>query len=192
MGNNWDNDNDGNDSMDLGFDTSTVETASYELLPPGRYRVICSSAKVQPSKNNPSTIMANIEETICDDGPHRGRKVWSRYVVAHADGKVMARGRADVARMLAAYGVSGSSLAPLLQRECIAAIDVEAAKGEWEARNKIKRREPVAGQVAAPRPAASSATAPAGKKPAAAAPAFLAARRKPAASIDDVSAGDDA
>jgi hypothetical protein len=173
---NWNDDDNGStgDEMDLGFDTSTVEAPSFDLLPPGRYRVICSSAKVAPSKNNPSTIMASIEETICDDeSPHRGRKIWSRYVVAHADGKVMARGRADVVRMLAAYGVSGSSLAPMLERECIAAVDVEPAKGEWEARNKIKRREPVAGQApSAPTPASKPAA-----KPAANAPAFLSRRQ---------------
>lgn len=173
---NWNDDDNGStgDEMDLGFDTSTVEAPSFDLLPPGRYRVTCSSAKVAPSKNNPSTIMASIEETICDDeSPHRGRKIWSRYVVAHADGKVMARGRADVVRMLAAYGVSGSSLAPMLARECIAAVDVEPAKGDWEARNKIKRREALAGQVPS-----APATKPAAAKPAAAAPAFL-AKRKP-------------
>ncbi len=175
---NWnDDDSNGNDSMDLGFDTATVEAPSFDLLPPGRYRVICTSAKVQPSKNNPTTIMASIEETICDDeSPHRGRKIWSRYVVAHADGKVMARGRADVVRMLAAYGVSGSSLAPMLERECVAAVDVEPAKGDWEARNKIKRREPVAGQ--APSAPTAKPAAPSAAKPAAAAPAFLAKRNK--------------
>ena len=181
---NWnddDNGGSGSDEMDLGFDTSTVEAPSFDLLPPGRYRVTCSSAKVAPSKNNPSTIMASIEETICDDeSPHRGRKIWSRYVVAHADGKVMARGRADVVRMLAAYGVSGSSLAPMLERECIAAVDVEPAKGEWESRNKVKKREPLAGQVpSAPKPAAPAVGGAAAAKPAAAAPAFLAKRSKP-------------
>lgn len=174
---NWnDDDNGNNDSMDLGFDTATVEAPSFDLLPPGRYRVVCTSAKVQPSKNNPTTIMASIEETICDDeSAHRGRKIWSRYVVAHEDGKVMARGRADVVRMLAAYGVSGSSLAPMLERECIAAVDVEPAKGDWEARNKIKRRESVAGQApSAPAPAPTAKPATPGK----AAPAFL-SRRQP-------------
>lgn len=171
-----DDDNNGSsDSMDLGFDTSTVEAPSFDLLPPGRYRVACTSAKVQPSKNNPSTVMATIEETIVDDeSPHRGRKIWSRYVVAHADGKVMARGRADVVRMLTAYGVSGTSLAPVLGRECVAAVDVEPAKGDWEARNKIKRREPIAGQA----PSAPKAAAPSTPKPAAGnAPAFLQKRR---------------
>lgn len=169
-----DDDNNGSDSMDLGFDTSTVEAPSYDLLPPGRYRVVCSSAKVQPSKNNPTTLMASIEETICDDeSPHRGRKIWSRYVVAHEDGKVMARGRADVVRMLAAYGVSGSSLAPVLGRECIAAVDIEPAKGDWEARNKVKRREAVAGQApSTPTPAAKPSSKPAGN-----APAFLSRRQ---------------
>lgn len=171
-----DDDSNGNDNMDLGFDTATVEAPSFDLLPPGRYRVICTSAKVQPSKNNPTTIMASIEETICDDeSPHRGRKIWSRYVVAHADGKVMARGRADVVRMLAAYGVSGSSLAPMLERECVAAVDVEPAKGDWEARNKIKKREPVAGQ--APSAPTAKPTAPSAAKPAGNAPAFLQKRR---------------
>ena len=176
MASDWDNDS--GDSMDLGFDTATIDAPSYDLLPPGRYRVCCTSAKVQPSKNNPTTIMANVEETIVDDGPHRGRKIWSRYVVAHADGKVMARGRADVTRMLAAYGVSGSSLAPVLDRECIAAVDVEPAKGEWEAKNKIKRREAIAGQVpSAPKPAAASVGGAAAARPAAGAPAFLQKRK---------------
>lgn len=172
----WNNDSSSGDDMDLGFDTSTVEAPSFDLLPPGRYRVICTSAKVQPSKNNPTTFMASIEETICDDeSPHRGRKIWSRYVVAHEDGKVMARGRAYVVRMLAAYGVSGSSLAPMLERECIAAVDVEPAKGDWEARNKIKKRELVAGQApSAPAPAPTAKPATPGK----AAPAFL-SRRQP-------------
>jgi len=171
---NWnDDDNGSGDGMDLGFDTATVDAPSYELLPPGRYRVACTSAKVQPSKNNPTTIMATVEETIVDDSPHRGRKIWSRYVVAHADGKVMARGRADVVRMLAAYGVSGSSLAPMLERECIAAVDIEAAKGEWEARNKIKKREPLTGQA----PSMPKVAAPSASKPVAAAPAFLQKRK---------------
>lgn len=178
--NEWNDDNGSIDDMDLGFDTATVEAPSFDLLPPGRYRVVCTSAKVAPSKNNPSTIMASIEETICDDeSPHRGRKIWSRYVVAHADGKVMARGRADVVRMLAAYGVSGSSLAPMLERECIAAVDVEAAKGEWEARNKIKKREAIAGQVpSAPKPAAPAVGGAAAAKPAGSAPPAFLAKRK--------------
>lgn len=172
---NWNDDESSSDSMDLGFDTSTVDAPSYDLLPPGRYRVACTSAKVQPSKNNPTTVMATIEETIVDDeSPHRGRKIWSRYVVAHADGKVMARGRADVVRMLAAYGVSGSSLAPALGRECLAAVDVEAAKGEWEARNKVKRRETIAGQA----PSASMPSAKPAAKPASSAPAFLSRRQQ--------------
>lgn len=166
----WNNDENDNSSTNLGFNVEDVAAPSFDLLPPGRYQVTCSSAKVQPSKNNPSTVLANIEETIVD-GDHAGRKIWSRYVVAHADGKVMARGRADVVRMMSAYGVGGGDLAPCVGRECIAAVDVEPAKGDWEARNKIKRREAVAGAVPAAKPA------PAAAAPKAAAPAFLTQRR---------------
>ena len=167
--------NDDDSSTSLGFNVEDVQAPSFDLLPPGRYQVACTSAKVQPSKNNPSTVLANIEETIVE-GDHAGRKIWSRYVVAHAEGKVMARGRADVVRMMAAYGVGGGDLAPCVGRECLAAVDVEPAKGDWEARNKIKRREPVAGQ--APSAPTAKPAAPSAAKPAAAAPAFLAKRNK--------------
>jgi hypothetical protein len=169
----WQTDDNDNSSTSLGFNVEDVAAPSFDLLPPGRYQVACSSAKVTPSKNNPTTVLANIEETIVD-GDHAGRKIWSRYVVAHADGKVMARGRADVVRMMAAYGVGGGDLAPCVGRECMAAVDVEAAKGDWDARNKIKRREAIAGAAPAAKPAPAAAAAPK-----AAAPAFL-RNRKPA------------
>jgi hypothetical protein len=158
----WHDDND-DSSTRLGFNVEDVQAPSFDLLPPGRYQVVCSSAKVAPSKNNPSTVLANIEETIILDGDHAGRKIWSRYVVAHADGKVMARGRADVVRMMSAYGIGGGDLAPCVGRECMAAVDIEAAKGEWDARNKIKRREAIGGAMPAAKPApvaAASKAAP--------------------------------
>jgi hypothetical protein len=172
----WDVDGENNGSSTaLGFNVEDVEAPSFDLLPPGRYQVACSSAKVQPSKNNPSTVLANVEETIVD-GAHAGRKIWSRYVIAHADGKVMARGRADVVRLMSAYGVGGGDLAPCVGRECVAAVDVEPAKGDWEASNKIKKREAIAG-APMPKPAARPAGAAAAPKPAAKpAPAFLSRR----------------
>jgi hypothetical protein len=172
----WDVDGENNGSTTaLGFNVEDVEAPSFDLLPPGRYQVSCTSAKVQPSKNNPSTVLANVEETITE-GAHAGRKIWSRYVVAHADGKVMVRGRADVVRLMSAYGVGGGDLAPCVGRECVAAVDVEPAKGDWEARNKIKKREAIAG-APMPKPAARPAGAAAAPKPAAKpAPAFLSRR----------------
>jgi hypothetical protein len=163
--------NDDDSNTALGFNVEDVAAPSFDLLPPGRYQVACTSAKVQPSKNNPSTVLANIEETIVE-GDHAGRKIWSRYVVAHADGKVMARGRADVVRMMAVYGVGGGDLAPCVGRECLAAVDIEPAKGDWDARNKIKRREPVASATPTPKAAAPTVGAPKS-----AAPSFLAQRK---------------
>jgi hypothetical protein len=62
----------------------------------------------------------------------------------------------------------------MLQRECVAAVDVEPAKGDWEARNKIKRREALAGQA----PSAPSAPTTKPATPSKAAPAFLARRQQ--------------
>jgi len=176
----WTND-DSTSSTALGFNVEDVEAPSFDLLPPGRYQVACTSAKVEPSRNNHSTVLANVEETIVE-GDHAGRKIWSRYVVAHADNKVMARGRADVVRLMSAYGVGGGDLAPCVGRECVAAVDVEAAKGDWGARNKIKRREALASAPKrAPKPAANAAPKPAAKP----APAFLARRAAAPASSDE-------
>lgn len=167
----WDNNVDA-DLGALGFNAEEIETPDFELVPPGRYDLDCTRAVVKPSKNNPSTVLAEIEETIV--GPsHVGRKIWSRYVVAHADPKVMARGRADVARMMQAYGIGGDSLTPMVGRCCIGAVDVEPAKGDWEAKNKIKRREPSQGAAKA-LPANVGASKPVAAKPA---PGFLANRK---------------
>jgi hypothetical protein len=166
----WQTDDDNNSSTALGFNVEDVAAPSFDLLPPGRYQVACTSAKVTPSKNNPTTVLASIEETIVT-GAHVGRKIWSRYVVAHADGKVMARGRGDVVRMMIAYNVGGGDLAPCVGRECIAAVDIEAAKGEWEARNKIKRRDVIDDTVPASKPAPVTAA------PKAAPPSFLRNRK---------------
>jgi hypothetical protein len=172
----WLDDDDNNDNGNLGFSVDEIDTSAIDLIPPGRYEVDCTRAVVKPSKNNPTTVLAEIEETIV--GPtHAGRKVWSRYVVAHANPDVMARGRAEVARLMQAYGVGGSSLTPLVGRSCIASVDVEAAKDGYEAKNKVKRREPAQGAAhPAPSSGASSTTT---SKPAASrsAPAFLGNRK---------------
>lgn len=167
------------ETTELGFDVGSIDVAPvYELVPPGRYRVCVTSAKVVPSKKTATTVLAQIEETICEeDSPLRGRKIWSRYVVAHADGTVMARGRQDVARMMTAYSVGGNNIAPLVGREAIAAVEIQPAKGEFEPSNRIRRREPV-GQSAPVGPTTSATPAPAKAK--ASAPSFL-ARRKQAA-----------
>jgi hypothetical protein len=167
----WDNGSDDGDLGALGFDSDTIEAPEFVLLPDGRYPLVCTSARVEPSKNNPSTVMANIEETVVE-GPGAGRKVWSRYIVAHDKPDVMARGRADVKRMMQAYGVGGNSLTPMVGLECIGAVTTEPAKGDFSAKNKVSRREPVQGAARAPstaKPAQAAAKAPP--------PGFLASRK---------------
>ena len=153
----WDTGNDG-DLGALGFDSDTVEAPEFVLLPDGRFPLICTSARVEPSKNTPTTVMANIEETVVD-GPGAGRKIWSRYIVAHEKPDVMARGRVEVKKMMAAYGVGGTSLTPMVGLECVGAVTTEATKGDFPAKNKVSRREPStnARPAAASKPAAATA-----------------------------------
>ena len=166
--NDWDSNVD-SDLGALGFDADTIEAPEFVLLADGRYPLVCTSARVEPSKNNPSTVMANIEETVAD-GDFKGRKVWSRYIVAHEKPDVMARGRADVKRMMQAYGVGGNSLTPMVGLECIGAVVTEPAKGDFPAKNKVTRREVSSGApAAAPSKPAATASRPA--------PSFLGNRK---------------
>lgn len=166
----WDNNVDA-DLGALGFDADTIEAPEFVLLADGRYPLVCTSARVEPSKNNPSTVMANIEETV-SDGDFKGRKVWSRYVVAHEKPDVMARGRQDVKRMMQAYGIGGDSLTPMVGRECIGAVTTEPAKGDFPAKNKVSRREPSTNAAPAPR-APAKPTTPAARP----APSFIGNRK---------------
>ena len=171
MASDWtNNDNDNNDTA-LGFSLADVDTTP-ELLPPGVYPVACTRARVTTSKNNPSTKMAELEETIID-GDGKGRKVWSRYVVAHEKSEVMARGRRDLATAARVYGVAGDDLADFVGRECLASVAVEAGKDGYADRNKVTKR--TASMASAPAPKAST---PGAAKPASAtAPSFLTQRR---------------
>ena len=67
----WDNDD--VDTGNLGFDAGEVDVSSFDLIPPGRYTLECTRAIVKPSKNNPTTTLAEVEETIVG-----GRVVYRR------------------------------------------------------------------------------------------------------------------
>lgn len=157
----------------LDFNLGEIDVTP-DLLPAGEYPLIVTRAHVEASKNNPSTKLAKLEETITD-GPCKGRKVWSQFVVAHERGEVMARGRKDLAVMAHAYGVSGNDLAELVGRECSGNVGIEEGKNGFGDRNRVLKRYPST-SVAAPKPSAASAPKPS----AANAPSFL-ARRKPGA-----------
>mgnify|MGYP003335485738 FL=1 len=171
MASDWTNNDGDNNDTALGFSLADVDTTP-ELLPPGVYPVACTRARVTTSKNNPSTKMAELEETITD-GDGKGRKVWSRYVVAHEKNEVMARGRRDLAMAARTYGVAGDDLADFVGRECLASVAVEAGKDGYADRNKVTKR--TASTASAPTPKAST---PGAAKPASAtAPSFLSQRR---------------
>ena len=165
----WTSDDSSTTTLD--FNLGEIDVTP-DLLPAGEYPLIVTRAHVEASKNNPSTKLAKLEETITD-GPCKGRKVWSQYVVAHERGEVMARGRKDLAIAARAYGVSGGDLAELVGRECHANIGIEDGKNGFSDRNKVLKR--FASTSAAPMPKPQAAVA---SKPAVAAPSFL-QRRKP-------------
>lgn len=166
-------------STALGFDLGEIDTTP-DLLPAGEYPLVVTRASVEPSKNNTSTKLAKIEETITD-GPCKGRKIWSQFVVAHERGEVMARGRKDLAIAARAYGVSGGDLAEFVGRECVANVGIEDGKNGYGDRNKVLKRFAPTNAAPMPKPAVAGVSGPAAtSKPVAAAPSFL-QRRKPGA-----------
>jgi len=158
----------------LGFDLGEIDVTP-DLLPAGEYPLIVTRAHVETSRNNPTTKLAKLEETITD-GPCKGRKVWSQFVVAHERGEVMARGRKDIAIAARAYGVSGGDLAELVGRECVANVGIEDGKNGYGDRNKVLKRFASTNAAPTPKPQAPAAPKPGAAKPSAA-PSWLAKRK---------------
>jgi hypothetical protein len=159
-------------STALGFDLGEIDTTP-DLLPAGEYPLVVTRASVEPSRNNASTKLAKIEETITD-GACKGRKIWSQYVVAHERGEVMARGRRELAIAARAYGVSGGDLAEFVGRECNGNVGIEDGKNGFGDRNKVLKRYP--SPASAPKPQATAALKPGAPKPGAA-PTWLQKRK---------------
>lgn len=179
----WTNNDSDGESTDLGVNLEDIETVP-ELLPPGIYPVCVTRTRIKQSKNNPSTKLCEIEETITD-GPARGRKLWSSYVVAHERGEVMAMGLRDVATAARAYGVTGSDVSRFVEREAMASVVIEAGKNGYSDRNKVMKRASMSSASAAPKtstPASKPAPKPAASK--GPAPSFLTQRRMAASGAD--------
>lgn len=165
----YDDDNSGSD-LDIGFDAGTHERsqAKFEALPAGQYQVGISKVEIKPTKDG-AMRQAVIELTVTE-GPHAGRKVFARHTVAttrtdEGGQKSLAIGRDQLADLFAACGIGGTSLAPLVGKECMAKLSVRPATDQYEASNDVKAYKPLSG--AAPlqaAPAASTAApAPSGK-----------------------------
>ena len=137
-------------STTMDFATDEVEPDSFEVLPTGNYPTLIEKVSVKSTKDGTGKRV-NVQLKITD-GQYAGRVVFDGLnVVLPNSPKAENIGRKQLAGLLDACGIKGErDLAKLVQTEQITKIDIQEAKGEYEARNFVRGYKPLPGRMAVP------------------------------------------
>lgn len=88
----------------LNFDAHQVEPASgKDPIPAGKYVVAISNSEMHPTKNGTGQYLELEYQVI--EGEHKGRKVWSRHNLHHANAQAVQIARGELSAICRAVGV---------------------------------------------------------------------------------------
>ena len=124
-----------------GFDAENVEPRqAFDLLPPGKYKVVISASEEKKTKKNDGSYLS-LEMTVLDGG-HEGRKVFDRLNLNNPSDVAAGIARQTLSAICRAVGVGkpGSS-SDLHDIPLVAVVKIVPAKGEYEAKNEVKGYE---------------------------------------------------
>lgn len=142
-----------------GFDAGAVEPASpYEPLPAGRYRVVVVESEEKPTRAGGSSYVQFTFEVL--DGPHVGRKLWSRLNLNNPSAQAVQIARAELSALCRAVGVlTPQDTSELHDLPLDVKVSLRVRPDTGETTNEVKGYYPAAadGAGAAPRPAAPAA-----------------------------------
>lgn len=113
-----------------GFDTSTVDPQSdFDVIPPGKYPVLIDKAEVKLTKKGDGKYI-NLEMSVLD-GPHKGRKVFSKINVRNPSPQCVEIGRKELSALGRAVGVPViTDTSQLINKACIAHVKVKDDQNE--------------------------------------------------------------
>jgi hypothetical protein len=119
-----------------GFDSNSVEPQQdYEVLPPGKYPVVCENAEVKTTKKGDGHYLEVCVQIV--DGQYRGRKLWSRMNIDNPSEVAQRIGLSQLAGLCKAVGIAVlSDEKDLLGKSCIANVKVKDEQNEirsWSA-----------------------------------------------------------
>jgi len=152
-----------------GFNANEIEPQkAFELLPPGKYKVVISDSEEKQTKRGDGSYLRLTLTVI--DGEHEGRKLFDNLNLNNPNDQAAGIARATLSAICRAVGVpTPQASSDLHDIPLIAVVKIEPAKGEYEAQNRVKGYESAGagvtvpsrnGQAAAKKPAADATAAP--------------------------------
>ena len=88
----------------LNFDANQVDPhVGFEPVPAGKYLAVIAASEFKPTKNNNGRFLQMEYQII--DGPHKGRKLWSRHNLENANAQTVQIARGEMSAICRAVGV---------------------------------------------------------------------------------------
>jgi Protein of unknown function (DUF669) len=91
-----------------GFDARTVEPAkAFDPLPAGKYLAAIIDSEMKPTRAGTGEYLQLTFEVL--EGPHKGRRVWSRLNLVNPNAQAVKIGQAELSAVCRAVGVLAPS-----------------------------------------------------------------------------------
>jgi hypothetical protein len=144
------------------FNASNVEPSTpMDVLPKGKYLCMAIASELKPTKNGTGEYLQITFEVL--DGSAKGRKIFERLNIRNSNKTAEDIAQRALSALCHAVGVIELEDSDQLHNiPVMIDLDIDPAKGEYSAQNRVKGYSAAGGQTSAPAPAA---------RPAAAAPA---------------------
>ncbi len=135
-----------------GFDSNSVEPQQdYEVLPPGKYPVVCENAEVKTTKKGDGHYLEVCVQIV--DGQYRGRKLWARMNIDNPSEVAQRIGLSQLAGLCKAVGIEViRDEKDLLGKSCIANVKVKDEQNEIRSWSPIGGDGPVGKRYTQPAP----------------------------------------
>lgn len=121
----------------LNFDANQVDPhVGFEPIPNGKYLAIITASEMKPTKNGAGRLLQCEYQII--DGPYKGRKLWSRHNLEHANAQTVAIARSELSAICRAVGVmTPRDSAELHNLPLTITVKVKAREDNGEPSNEI-------------------------------------------------------
>lgn len=135
----------------LNFDANQVEPhTGFDPIPAGKYLAIITASEMKPTKNDTGRFLQCEFQII--DGPHKGRRLWSRHTLEHSNAQTVQIARGELSAICRAVGVMiPKDSAELHNLPLTITVKVKAREDTGEPSNEIcgwARKETAQGKPA--------------------------------------------
>ena len=125
------------DDLNVNFDDITDD---FKVLGPGRYAAQVVKSEIKPGKNDPSTVMLNLQFGLL--GKNKGRVIFSRMIRKHHNPEAVKMGLLKFKQLCHAIGLDPNSVSDSSELHG-APVTIELIQQEFNGRvqNEIKKIE---------------------------------------------------